>query len=76
LSELSALTIDQLRARLQAYLDAEASVLRNQSYTVAGRSLTRANLTEIRKGIGEIGGEIDRRAGAATTTVRRGAPIP
>lgn len=32
------------------YTAAEAAVLKGQSYSIAGRSLTRANLTEIRNG--------------------------
>lgn len=46
------ITLEIARERLTLYLDAEAAVLRNQSYTMAdGRSLTRANLKEIREGI-------------------------
>ena len=33
-----------------AYTAAELAVLKGQSYTIAGRSLTRANLPEIRAG--------------------------
>lgn len=45
--------ITQARAETQlaAYLDAETAVLSGQSYTIAGRSLSRANLAEIREGI-------------------------
>lgn len=37
--------------KLDEYLTAETAVLSSQSYTIGGRSLTRANLAEIRKGI-------------------------
>ena len=37
--------------KLDEYLAAETAVLSSQSYTIGGRSLTRANLTEIRKGM-------------------------
>ena len=33
------------------YLDAEEKALNGQSYTIGGRTLTRANLKEIRDGI-------------------------
>lgn len=39
------------QARLDLYLAAEAKVLAGQSYSIGGRSLTRANLKEIREGI-------------------------
>lgn len=39
------------RERLNKYLDAEEKVLNGQSYSIAGRSLTRANLKEISDGI-------------------------
>jgi hypothetical protein len=46
------ITLEVASTRLQEYLDAERDVLRNQSYTMAdGRSLTRADLSEIRQGI-------------------------
>lgn len=35
---------------LDLYVAAEKAVLRNQSYTINGRSLTRADLPEIRAG--------------------------
>ena len=39
------------RERLQKYLDAEEKVLNGQSYSIGGRSLTRADLKEISDGI-------------------------
>ena len=39
------------KERLALYMDAEAVVLTGQSYTIGGRSLTRANLADIRKGV-------------------------
>lgn len=41
-------------SRLAAYLEAEAAVLKGQSYSYQGRTLTRTNLVEIRKGIAEL----------------------
>lgn len=45
------ISLTTAQARLSTYLDAEAAVLRNQSYSIGDRSLTRANLKEIREGI-------------------------
>lgn len=56
---LSAAQIAELETRLAAYLDAEAAVLRNQSYEMPdGRKLTRASLAEIRKGIEALRNEL------------------
>ena len=57
--------IEQLQARLAAYLEAEAAVLRNQSYEMPdGRKLTRASLAEIRKGIDSLRNDIANASGA------------
>lgn len=63
--------------RLALYYEAEAKVLAGQSYTIAGRSLTRANLTEIRTGISFWQGKVDRLAATGKTgpTFRRVIPI-
>lgn len=40
--------LELLRIRLAAYIQGEAAILSGaQSYTIAGRSMTRANLSEI-----------------------------
>lgn len=36
---------------LDEYLKAETAVLSSQSYTIGGRTLSRANLAEIQKGV-------------------------
>jgi hypothetical protein len=48
---MAGITLAQAEARLQEYLNAEAAVLSKQSYTIAGRTLSRANLKEIQTGI-------------------------
>ncbi len=40
--------------RLKRYVEAEIAVLSGQSYTIGGRTLTRANLSEIRKAIDDL----------------------
>ena len=44
----------RLNARLKLYYAAEEAVLLGQSYTIGNRSLTRANLAEIRKAISNL----------------------
>lgn len=48
---MAGITQEQAETRLTEYMTAEQTVLSNQSYTIAGRTLTRANLREIRDGI-------------------------
>lgn len=45
------ITLERARTHLNAWLDAELSVTTGQSYSIGSRSLTRANLSEIRKQI-------------------------
>lgn len=42
-----AITLAQATAQLSLWMDADASVATGQSYTINGRSLTRANASEI-----------------------------
>ena len=48
---MAGITLAQAQTQLDAYLAAEIAVLGNQSYEIAGRKLTRANLAEIQSGI-------------------------
>lgn len=48
---MAGLTLEQAQTQLDAYLAAETAVLTGQSYEIAGRKLTRANLDIIQKGI-------------------------
>lgn len=40
--------------RLKLYISAERAILSGQSYTIGNRTLTRANLSEVRKAIDEL----------------------
>ncbi len=55
---------------LAAYIEAEKSVLDGQAYTMGGRSLSMANLAEIRQGRAQwearVGAEKARAAGVPT----------
>ncbi len=48
---MAGITLEQAQTKLDQYLAAETAALEGQSYTIAGRTLTRANLDEIRRGI-------------------------
>lgn len=48
---MAGIDLTTAQTQLDAYLAAETAVLGNQSYTIAGRSMTRADLGEIRRGI-------------------------
>lgn len=48
---MAGITLAQAEAQLALYLAAEAAVLAKQSYSIAGRSLTYADLAEIQAGI-------------------------
>lgn len=45
------ISLDTAQRHLDQWLEAEAAVTTNQSYTVGNRSLTRANLSDIRRQI-------------------------
>lgn len=48
---MSWISLEQARANLQMWLEAEAAVATGQSYSIGTRSLTRASLSDIRQQI-------------------------
>lgn len=48
---MAGITLETAQHHLDAWLEAELSITTGQSYTLRGRTLTRANLTEIRNSI-------------------------
>lgn len=48
---MAGIDITTAKTHLTAWLEAELAVTTNQSYTIGSRSLTRANLAEIREQI-------------------------
>ncbi len=46
---MAGITLTQARQHLLAWLEAELAITTSQSYTIGSRSLTRANLDEVRK---------------------------
>jgi hypothetical protein len=48
---MAGITLAQAEAQLALYLTAEQTVLTGQSYSIGGRTLTRADLADIQEGI-------------------------
>ena len=48
---MAGITLEQAESKLTAWLAAEDAVATSQAYSIGGRSLTRANLKEIRETI-------------------------
>lgn len=71
------ITLQIAQQRLTQYLDAEAAVLGGQEYRIADRSLKRADLAEIRKGIEYWSDKIDNASiGSASGSRRSIVPQP
>lgn len=65
----------QVEARLSAYISAETAILSGaQSYSIGNRSLTRANLDQIRKAITELYAEKRRLERGNAITAHRVVP--
>lgn len=62
---MSAITLDIAKKHLNAWLEAELEVTTNQSYSIGTRSLTRANLAEIRQQITFWKAEVEKLEKAA-----------
>lgn len=48
---MAAISLETAKKHLEMWLEAESEVAINQSYTISGKTFTRANLGEIRKQI-------------------------
>lgn len=48
---MTVMTLERARKHLDAWYEAELAITTGQSYSINGRQLTRANLSEIRKQI-------------------------
>jgi hypothetical protein len=77
---MAGITLAQAQARLDQYLAAEAAVLQNQEYKIGAgdgfRSLTRANLAEIQKGIDLWNKKVQDLSAMATGRGRSFTPTP
>ena len=69
---MAGISLAQAQAQLNTYLAAETAVLGSQSYEIAGRKLTRANLAEIQKGVelwNQRVQQLSRRAGGRSIAI-------
>lgn len=55
---MAGITLEIAKKHLEEWLNAELTVTTNQSYSIGTRSLTRANLAEIRKQIEYWNGKV------------------
>lgn len=68
---MAGITLAQAEAKLSTWMDAEDKVASGQSYSIAGRSLTRADLADIRATIDYWDKKVQRlsRGGVRVTQV-------
>lgn len=66
---LAAYTDEELEEQIRFWKEALTAVSLGKSYTVAGREVVRADLPEIKKTLGEMARERDRRRGVETPRV-------
>ncbi|MGH6719359.1 MAG: DUF6148 family protein, partial [Alphaproteobacteria bacterium] len=71
---MAGITLAQAEAKLATWLAADDAVARGQSYSVAGRQLTRANLQEIREAVTWWDGKVKRLARTSGARVIVGRP--
>lgn len=72
---MAGITLAQAQAQLDAYLAAETAVLGGQSYEIAGRRLTRADLDAIQAGITAWNARVIALSGVAGGGMRRARTI-
>lgn len=75
---MAAITLQTAQKHLDAWLEAEMAVTNAQSYTIGSRTMTKANLGEIRKSIDYWQGKVNTLQNIAKTggrnRVRRVVP--
>lgn len=73
---MAGITLAQAEARLADWLAADEAVATGQSYTIGGRTMTRANAAEIRKNISYWNDWVRRlsRGAGGAARVRYGVP--
>jgi peptidase E len=66
--------ITETTTRRAAYVAAEAAILTGQSYSIGNRSLTRADLAEVRAAIKDLTAELTALNGGNTFRIHRVVP--
>jgi hypothetical protein len=64
---MAGLTLAQVEARLALYVEAEQKILEGQSYSLGGRSLTRADLGAVQKEIERLDRRCQELSGTTNT---------
>lgn len=72
---MAGITVEIANARLTAYLDAEAKILKGQRVDLDGQALTRADLAAVQRGIELWQGKVSQLTGAGKVQVRRVVPV-
>ncbi|MCM3567861.1 DUF6148 family protein [Neobacillus mesonae] len=67
---MTGIDLDRAKTHLEAWLEAELAVTTGQSYSLGSRSLTRANLSEIRKQIQFWRNQVSKLSGKSRRVVR------
>lgn len=73
---MAGITLAQAEAQLAAYLAAETAVLSGQSYEIANRRLTRADLATIQEGIKIWSTRVDTLSASSIGTGRVRTIVP
>ncbi|WP_100406663.1 DUF6148 family protein [Bacillus solitudinis] len=72
---MTVINLERAHKHLEAWLEAELAVSTGQSYSIGTRSLTRANISEIRKQVTYWRSEISRLQGRGRRKVMRAMPL-
>jgi hypothetical protein len=72
---MAGITLAQAESKLAAYMAAEDAVLTGQEYSIGARRLTRADLSEIRKGIAAWEQRVIRLTAQGGIRVRGAVPL-
>jgi hypothetical protein len=73
---MSGITLEQAQTMLDTYIAAEVAVLGGQSYKIAGRELTRADLRWVKEGREEWNGHVRRLSGLQRGRSRARTIVP
>ena len=73
---MAGITLEQAQEKLTQYLAAEEAVLLGQQYTIAGRSLQRADLRSIQEGVKLWNSRVESLAAKASGLSRTITPRP
>jgi len=65
------MTIAEIQARLNRYIEAETAILKNQSYTIGTRTYTRTHLRWVQAEIRKIQMELETASSGGTMRTRR-----